>query len=96
MGELQDRVRQVADEIKALARAHRAHDIMIFGSVARGDDGANSDIDFLVEFDAGASILDQVHLELELRNLLQCDVDVVPRGGLKHRDQHILDEAVPL
>ncbi|MCX6461236.1 MAG: nucleotidyltransferase domain-containing protein [Actinobacteria bacterium] len=96
MGELRDRVRQKADEIKALAQTHHANDIMVFGSVARGDDRADSDIDFLVEFNPGASILDQVHLELELRTLLQCDVDVVPRGGLKHRDQHVLDEAVAL
>ena len=96
MGFLQDKVRAKAVDIKALAAIHHAREVLVFGSVARGDEGPTSDVDFLVEFEPDASILDLVHLELELRSLLECDVDVVARGGLKPRDQHLLDEAVAL
>ncbi|MFM8352695.1 MAG: nucleotidyltransferase family protein, partial [Actinomycetales bacterium] len=63
---------------------------------ARGEDHSGSDVDFLVEFGPEASIIDQVHLEADLRALLNCKVDVVPVGGLKPRDSHVLAEAVAL
>jgi predicted nucleotidyltransferase len=68
----------------------------VFGSVARGEDQAGSDIDFLVEFEAGSSLFDLIHLQDELSALLGCRVDVVSVGGLKPRDAHILEEALPL
>ena len=66
----------------------------VFGSVARGDDGPGSDIDFLVEFEQGATLLDLMAIQDELGELLGCDVDVVSAGGLKERDEHIRREAV--
>jgi predicted nucleotidyltransferase/uncharacterized protein with HEPN domain len=83
-----------AAEIRSLLARRNAVDIRVFGSVARGDDSPGSDVDFLVEFGPEASILDQVHLELDLMALLDCEVDVVPLGGLKKRDTHVLAEAV--
>lgn len=65
------------EEINALVRRHHGHAVSLFGSVARGDDTADSDIDFLVEFDA-------------------VSVDVVSVGGLKDRDIHIRQEAIPI
>ena len=85
-----------SEEIKGLLARRHALSIKVFGSVARGEDHAGSDVDFLVEFGPGASILDQVHLEADLRALLDLDVDVVPVGGLKERDGHLLAEAVSL
>jgi predicted nucleotidyltransferase len=79
-----------------VARRHRGRSIAVFGSVARGDDQAGSDIDFLVDFEPGSSLFDLVHLQDELSTLLGCPVDVVAVGGLKPRDQHILEEALPL
>ena len=96
MGAIRDVVVAHSDEIKALLSQRHAVSIRVFGSVARGEDHEGSDVDFLVEFAPGASILDQVHLEAELRALLNCDVDVVPVGGLKSRDGHVLAEAVAL
>jgi predicted nucleotidyltransferase len=96
MGAVRDTVMAHADEIKALLARRNAVSIRVFGSVARGDDQPDSDVDFLVEFGRDASILDQVHLEADLRALLNCDVDVVPIGGLKSRDGHLLTEAVAL
>lgn len=53
-------------------------------------------MDVLVSFDAGRSLLDQVHLVADLEQLLGVRVDVVAEGGLLARDRHILDEAVAL
>lgn len=96
MGSVRDAVMAHSSEIKSLLERRHALSIRVFGSVARGEDHEGSDIDFLVEFGPEASILDQVHLEGDLRSLLGRDVDVVPLGGLKERDGHVLAEAVAL
>jgi predicted nucleotidyltransferase len=69
----------------------------LFGSVARAQTTATSNIDFLVEFEEGRSLLDLVGLRLDLQEVLQCDVDVATPGSLhpKLRDR-ILGELVPL
>ena len=96
MGTRRSLVEEHRGEITELARRHRGRSIAVFGSVARGDDQAGSDIDFLVDFEPGSSLFDLVHLQDELSALLGCPVDVVAVGGLKPRDQHILEEALPL
>lgn len=83
-------------EIRAVVRRHRGRSVAVFGSVARGEESATSDIDFLVEFEAGSSLFDLLHLSEELEVLLGVPVDVVSAGGLKDRDDHIRREAVPL
>lgn len=67
----------------------------IFGSVARGEATASSDIDFLVEFEKGRTLVDLSGLRLDLCEILDRDVDVATRGSLhpKLRD-HILRELV--
>lgn len=67
----------------------------VFGSVARGEATEASDVDLLVQFGPGRSLLDQVHLIADLEALLHRRVDVVAEGGLQPRDGHILAEAVP-
>jgi predicted nucleotidyltransferase len=62
----------------------------------RGDATPDSDVDFLVEFEPGRSLLDQAHLIDELAALLGTRIEVVAKGGLLERDHHILVEAVPL
>ncbi|MCA1846475.1 MAG: nucleotidyltransferase family protein [Actinobacteria bacterium] len=83
-------------EVLEVAHRRGVRVVWIFGSVARGDAGPGSDVDFLVEFEPGRSLLDQVHLIDELGSLLGTRVDVVAKGGLLARDQHILAEAVLL
>jgi predicted nucleotidyltransferase len=68
----------------------------VFGSVARGDSRPDSDVDFLVDFDSEASLLDQVGLIHDLQKLLGIDVDVVSSGGLHSRHDSIRSEAVDL
>jgi len=96
VGQIREVVMAHAEEIKGLLAFRHAREIKVFGSVARSEDLADSDVDFLVEFAPGASILDQVHLENDLRELLGCSVDVIPIGALKPRVAHVIAEAVPL
>ena len=84
-------------EILDLARKHGARNVRIFGSVARGDAGPDSDVDILVELEPGRSLLDHAALMLDLSDLLGCKVDVVSDRALHWyiRDR-VLAAAVPL
>jgi predicted nucleotidyltransferase len=69
----------------------------LFGSVARGEDRPDSDVDILVDLSQDSSLLDVIGLECDLEELLACEVDVVPTSGLKTAmKQRVLAEAVPL
>jgi predicted nucleotidyltransferase len=83
-------------EILGVARKRRAHRIAVFGSVARGDARPGSDVDLLVDFESGASLLDHVGLFQDLEELLGVGVDVVKRSALKPRDDRIRAEAIDL
>jgi predicted nucleotidyltransferase len=85
------------DQIVAAAGRRGAHNIRVFGSVARGDQRRDSDIDFLVDFEAGRSLLDLTGLWLDLESILGCKVDVVSGRGLKPRlASEVKREAVSL
>jgi predicted nucleotidyltransferase len=84
-------------EILRIAEEHGAHNIRIFGSVARGEADEQSDIDFLVEFEPGTSLLTHSSLVVALEELLGCKVDVAPEKALKERmKRRIIGEAQPL
>jgi len=84
-------------EILRIAAQHGARNVRVFGSVARGEAGAESDVDFLVEMEPGRSLLDIGGLLMDLQDLLGCNVDVVTEKGLRERIRaRVLHEAVPL
>ena len=84
-------------QIVAAAEGRGAHNIRVFGSVARGDQRYDSDIDFLVDFDPGRSLLDLTGLWLDLETVLGCKVDVVSSRGLKPRlASEVMRDAVSL
>ncbi len=86
---------RVRAEIQAAAARHGATNVRVFGSVARGDADAASDIDFLVDFQPGRSLLDLAGLLIDLEDLLGHPVDVVTEPGLKARIRpRVLAEAV--
>ena len=92
-----DHLNRHRDDLLALASRHRAIRVRIFGSVLRGDDHAESDIDLLVEFAPEASLLDLVGLQQDAEALLGRRVDIVtPDGVSPFLRQRILDEARPL
>jgi uncharacterized protein len=94
-GPSMEQLARVRAEILAAASRHGATNVRVFGSVARGDADAASDVDFLVDFEPGRSLLDLASLLVELEDLLGRPVDVVTEPGLKARiRQRVLDEAV--
>lgn len=85
------------NEILELAKIHGAYKVRIFGSVARGEDDDQSDIDFLIRMKAGRTLLDMGGFLTDLESLLGRPVDVVTENGLRDRiRERVLREAVPL
>ena len=85
------------EEILNLAERHGARNVRVFGSVARGEADPDSDVDFLVEMEAGRSLFDMGGLLMDLQQALGRKVDVVTECGLKPRIRaQVLKEAVPL
>src|SRR6478736_602764 len=71
------------DAIVAAAGRHGAGNVRVFGSVARGEDGPDSDVDLLVDPGDEMSLVDLGRLEDELTELLGRPVDVVPARSLR-------------
>ena len=90
-------LRAKREEILRIAAKHGAHNVRVFGSVARGEADDKSDVDFLVEMDPGRSLFDLGGLLIDLENLLGRHVDVITERGLKPRIRtRVLNEAVAL
>ena len=97
MNTMADLVRNRRQDILQIAARHGAHNVRVFGSVARGESGPDSDIDFLVEMEPGRSLFDLGGLLVDLQTLLGADVDVVTERGLRPRLRaRIMREAIPL
>ena len=92
-----DTLRARKEEIIAIANRYRAGNLRVFGSMVRGEFEEDSDVDFLVTFGPGASLLDQAGLMDDLKTALGISVDVVSDRALNQylRDK-ILAEAEPL
>jgi predicted nucleotidyltransferase len=85
------------EAILDLCARHGATKVRVFGSVARGEAQEGSDLDLLVVFEEGRTLLDHARLKLALEGLLGVPVDVVSEEGLAPRlRERVLREAVPL
>jgi predicted nucleotidyltransferase len=92
-----ERLKNEREKILRIAARYGAHNVRVFGSVARGEESLNSDIDIVVDLEKGRSLLDQVGLKQELEELLGQSIDVVVEGGISpYLQERILSEAVPL
>jgi predicted nucleotidyltransferase len=77
-------LRRRRSEIERVATRHGAHVVRVFGSVARGDAGPDSDLDVLVDMDSGRGMLEKAGLQGDLEELLLCPVHVATTGGLRY------------
>src|SRR3989337_371840 len=94
VGEL---VKAKREDILKIAAKHGARNVRVFGSVARGEAGPESDIDLLVDMEPGRSLLDLGGLWSDLNELLGRKVAVVTDNGLRESiRERVLREAVPL
>ena len=85
------------DDILRIASQYGAENVRVFGSMARGDDRVDSDLDLLVVFQQGRSLIDHAGLMLDLQELLGRKVDIVSERALHWyiRDR-VLNEAVAI
>jgi uncharacterized protein len=79
-----DLLKSRREEILALAAKHGVTDVRVFGSVARGEDTPNSDIDLLIDMEKNRSLLDMAIFQTDLEELLNKHIDVVSRQGIYH------------
>jgi len=85
------------DQIQEIASRHGAHDVRVFGSLARGEGEDRSDLDLLVSLEKGRTLLDLVSLKQELEEVLGRQVDVVTERALSPTLRPVvLREAVAL
>lgn len=95
--EIEKVVKEKREEIIRIARRHGAVNIRLFGSVAHGDPGASSDVDFIVEVGRDPSPWFPAGLVVDLEELLGRRVHVVTDGALHpYIRERVTQEAVPL
>ena len=75
-------VEEIKDKIMQILKKSGVKKAALFGSTVRGEAGEKSDVDILIEFEGGKSLLDLVGLKLELEEKLQRDVDVLTYKSL--------------
>ncbi len=91
------RLRRRRSAILDAAARYGANQVRVFGSVARGEDQADSDVDLLVELAPGTGLLALAGLERTLGSLLGVPVDVVPGDSLKPAVRASVErDAIPL
>ena len=94
---LRELLQEKREEILKIATKHGAYNLRIFGSVARGEERQDSDVDFLVDMESDRNLLDRIGLMQDLEDFLGRKVDVATVKVL--RDfcrESILKDAVPL
>lgn len=88
-------VRRHREQILEIGRRFGVRNIRVFGSVARGDAAANSDLDLLIDVDPGHGYFDMTGFALEVEGLLGVFTQVATVEGLKARIRdRVLAEAV--
>jgi predicted nucleotidyltransferase len=86
-----------ADDLRAVARKHGVLRLRVFGSWARGDRHAGSDLDLLVRMEPGRTLWDLSRLRDEMEALTGLQIDLVTEGGLSpYICDRVLAEAVPV
>lgn len=82
-GSLGERLSHQRERVGDIAARYRLSNVRVFGSVARGEERADSDIDLLVDVAPGVGLFDLGRCRQELEHLLGAHVDLVPAADLK-------------
>ena len=89
--------KKIQETIVTILTRYGAERIAIFGSYARGEAGASSDIDILVRFDRPKSLIQLVQIEDEIRKSIHMKVDLVTEKAVSpyiastiHRDEMVI------
>ena len=92
-----DALRSHSAAIRGVVEAHRACNARVFGSVVRGRDTEQSDLDILVDPTPQTTLMDVAAIQVELEKLLGVSVDVLTPKALPEKIRHIvLAEAMPI
>ena len=87
----------VTEEKDKIRQQYKAQIKAVFGSYARGDFHADSDLDLLVDFDDGVNLFDMIGLQHFLEDKLGCKVDLGTEDSLREEiRESVLSEAVYL
>lgn len=73
---------EIKDPIITILRGYGAIKISIFGSFARGEERPESDIDIIVRFDKPKSLLQLIHIEEEIKNAVQHNIDLLTENSI--------------
>lgn len=84
------------DRIREIAASCNTDRIALFGSVARGDDTADSDCDFIADLKPQSTLLHLTRMRTKLEDLLGCTVDVVSRRSILPVITSVEEETIPL
>jgi predicted nucleotidyltransferase/DNA-binding XRE family transcriptional regulator len=91
------RLRRNRSALLDLAASHGAENLRVFGSVARGENTVESDVDMVADLPSGIGLFELGVFERELSKILKVKVDLVPSDGLRPRVRDEVDaEAIPL
>jgi hypothetical protein len=82
-GPLGRRIVERRSRIRSTARTHGVRGLAVFGSVARGEESAGSDVDMLIDLPAEMGLLGLARLQRDLEEIIGAPVDLVPSDGLK-------------
>lgn len=94
---LHDLLQEKRELILKVADEHGIKNVRIFGSVARLEDGPESDLDLLVEFEKDRSLFDLIRFKQEIEDLLDTKVDVVTENSIHwSMKEDVLNGAVQL
>jgi len=95
---LLEQLREMKEALNTLVTQYGASHLRVFGSVVRGEETPESDVDFVVEFPRGYDLfLQRLPLTQQLADLLKRRVDLVPEHELNpHIRPYVLREAVEL
>jgi len=86
---------EIKEKIISILVKHGIKRILVFGSYARNEATTKSDLDLIVDFPEGTSLLDHIGIEMELSEVLNMKIDLLSRNGISpYIKDHVLREAI--